>query len=371
MARKSDSDGGFDQFGNLSDPTQNWWDPPTPDPTQTGGGSGSGQGVTDPSVKSATPPDPNSPEEIARLNGIYGPGGTAMTRPSPTATWDPQKEAWNPETTPTTTTGGGDADLRAQIAKWAAMQGADPSLSGNPDYWVDAINKRGGLNAGNTQYWQDASVGPNAFFNNPGREGTSAPPAAGGGGATSGGNLRDLLTQLIMGGKDPASTQQRQALQDRLNGMMDAYGKPVTADDPLIHNASDAYGGDVQRSIASFREQAAERAHAQGVPTGAFDAQIGNAVQAGGRATGKFTTDLIGQETNTRRNLLAQAMGQSASLANDSDNTALRGKSLDLSSILGQEGVDNQDSQFYDNLTSNMSSHANDLDTILQELLLK
>jgi hypothetical protein len=66
--------------------------------------------------------------------------------------------------------GGGDP-LRAQIAQWAAMPGADPSLANDPDYWVNAINSRGGLNAGNTQYWQNASVGPSAFFNNPGREG--------------------------------------------------------------------------------------------------------------------------------------------------------------------------------------------------------
>lgn len=71
---------------------------------------------------------------------------------------------------------GGDAALRAQIAQWASMPGADPSLGNNPDYWVGAINSRGGLNAGNTQYWQDASVGPSAFFNNPNRESSGAAP---------------------------------------------------------------------------------------------------------------------------------------------------------------------------------------------------
>ncbi len=75
-----------------------------------------------------------------------------------------------------------EASLRAQIAQWAAMPGADPSLANDPDYWVKAINDKGGLNPSNTQYWQEASVGPTAFFNNPNREqnggvGGQAPPA--------------------------------------------------------------------------------------------------------------------------------------------------------------------------------------------------
>src|SRR6516164_7961058 len=61
--------------------------------------------------------------------------------------------------------------LRAQIAQWAAMPGADPSLANDPNYWVNAINSRGGLTDANRQYWQNASVGPSAFFNNPDREG--------------------------------------------------------------------------------------------------------------------------------------------------------------------------------------------------------
>lgn len=62
------------------------------------------------------------------------------------------------------------ATIRAQVAQWASMPGADPSLASDPDYWVNTIIKDGGLGTDNSQYWQDASVGPNAFFNNPGRD---------------------------------------------------------------------------------------------------------------------------------------------------------------------------------------------------------
>lgn len=71
-----------------------------------------------------------------------------------------------------------EAAIRSQIAQWAAMPGADPSLSNDPDYWVKAITSRGGLGADNTQYWQNASVGPTAFFNNPNRESGNTPAAA-------------------------------------------------------------------------------------------------------------------------------------------------------------------------------------------------
>jgi hypothetical protein len=68
-----------------------------------------------------------------------------------------------------TSTAGG-TDVRAFIAQLAQMPGADPSLAKDPDYWVNAINSRGGLTDANRQYWQDAAVGPTAFFNNPNRE---------------------------------------------------------------------------------------------------------------------------------------------------------------------------------------------------------
>lgn len=335
MARKR-YDEGPDEYGNIEDPsTYSWNAPAPPDEPDVQ--------VTDPPVRS---PDPT-----------IDPGNDH----DPFATPPP------PTNIPNGGNGGGDAALRAQIAQWAAMEGADPSLGNDPDYWVGAINSRGGLNAGNTQYWQDASVGPSAFFRNPNRE------QGGGGGSTSGGGggssqLRDLLLQMISQRQGPNAN--RDALYSKLNSLMDKYSQPVDENDPDIARSADAYQGDVQRSLSAFREQAAERAHAEGVGTGAFDAQIGNALQAGGRATGKYKTDLIDRERQSRRAALSGALGQTIGLLGESDNNAQSGFASTLSGLLGQEGVDNQDTQFYDNLTTNMSSHANDLDTILQELLI-
>ncbi len=86
-------------------------------------------------------------------------------------------------------TGGGDPNfkngrttdptrIKQEIGLWAAMPGADPSLANDPDYWVRRILETGGLGADNSQYWQDAGVGPTAFFRNPNREAGSTPAPA-------------------------------------------------------------------------------------------------------------------------------------------------------------------------------------------------
>ncbi len=66
-----------------------------------------------------------------------------------------------------------DGQIASYVAQWASMAGADPSLSNDPGYWVRRIKETGGLGSDNLQYWQNASVGPTAFFNNPNRETSS------------------------------------------------------------------------------------------------------------------------------------------------------------------------------------------------------
>lgn len=372
MARRRDDDGdGINDDGSMDDPsTLQWGAPLPPPPGQQDNFEDPPFGTNDPAPRASTPVNPNSSEELARQNSMYGVGGTASQNPGGGATFDPNTGQWS---TPAGAGGGGGADaaLRAQIAQWASMPGADPSLAADPDYWVRAINSRGGLNSGNTQYWQDASVGDKAFFRNPGRESQGGGGVTAGGGASgpdSGSALRNALIQMISQRSGPNA--QRDALYGRLNALMDKYSQPVDENDPDIARSSDAYQGDVQRSLAGFREQAAERAHAEGVGTGAFDSQLGNAMQAGGRATGKYKTDLIDRERSARRAALSGALGQTIGLLGETDNNAQSGFASSLSGLLGQQGIDNQDDQFYDDLTSKMSSHANDLDTILQELLI-
>lgn len=57
--------------------------------------------------------DPNSPDELARVNALYGPGGTAMTKPTDASVWNPTSETW------------GDGKDWTKDPQWA---GLDPRL---------------------------------------------------------------------------------------------------------------------------------------------------------------------------------------------------------------------------------------------------
>lgn len=189
------------------------YDPSQPiDPSAFGdNGTQSGtQGVTDPSVR-APGPGATPPGTVVPLT----PGADSVVAgPSPLLPDGSPNPAWRQNmTTPATLAGmysgtapaasaGGrndEAAIRAQIAKWASMPGADPSLGNDPDYWVKAITSRGGLGSDNMQYWQDASVGPTAFFRNPTREsggnGGNGSVATGGANNNGGqGGLSSFLT---------------------------------------------------------------------------------------------------------------------------------------------------------------------------------
>jgi len=81
---------------------RDWWSTNAPTPPTMPSGP-----VTDPhDPRLGDPAHGNDPEVLAWLNTHYDQGGTAYNPPTPTATWDPQQQAWNP-TTPVTPPGGG------------------------------------------------------------------------------------------------------------------------------------------------------------------------------------------------------------------------------------------------------------------------
>lgn len=134
----------------------------------------SSQGVTDPSTRAGSAPDPNSPEELARLNKIYGPGGSVYSPPTPTATWNANTETWN---TPAAPAASGDLMSRIQAALSAAKSTDDPNywyqkISADPNgagsawgYWVDRINRGNGAGLG-LPLFQDGPA--NAYASQPG-----------------------------------------------------------------------------------------------------------------------------------------------------------------------------------------------------------
>jgi hypothetical protein len=225
--------------------------------------------------------------------------------------------------------------------------------------------------------------------------------AAGGGSATSAGggsSLSDYLMQLMTAGRGNSTDPARAAMLSRLNALMDQYSQPVTADDPVIKAGTQAYTGQVNRSVSGFKKQAAERAYAEGVPTGAFDAQIGNATMAGGRAIGDNEAKLMHDELLSRRQSLMAALQSSSGLLSAQDTadiqnkianidaviksrgldieSSLGGQSLDLQKLLGTTSlanqatsIGNQNNQFYDQLGVSTANQGSTLDQILAQLL--
>lgn len=87
--------------------------------------------VTDPhDPRLSDPAYASDPDVLAFLNGIYGPGGTAMTQPTPTSTWNPGTQAWNPPPATTTApplTGGGGGSAAAPLGVPTSGFGAAPT----------------------------------------------------------------------------------------------------------------------------------------------------------------------------------------------------------------------------------------------------
>ena len=227
--------------------------------------------------------------------------------------WDKYQAPGKATTTGTTAPDyGSDTGILAQIAQWAAMPGADPSLKNDPNYWLGAIKSRGGLNAGNLQYWQDAGVGPTAFFNNPNREGgapgnVSAPPPAPGAApapAPSVSTAPPPIAAPVIGSSTGGPQQaQSDGLFDFLMGRA-KQSTQVDPNDPMIRSQSDNYSANLTRTGRQYLSELAERKGAGG-NIGAESRMVAEKnAQAGAAHEG----ELVQHESDARRQEIEQAL---------------------------------------------------------------
>lgn len=240
--------------------------------------------------------------------------------------------------------------------------------------------------------------------------GGSPAPAATAGSTSGGGDGGSALSSFLQNWLSSPSTGQtanHTALFQRLMGLADTYSAPVTADDPNIKASSEAYHGQTARAVQNFRTRAAERAHAEGVGTGSFDSQIGNAEMAAGRSEASNTTSMMQTELQSRRANLMSTLQQAGAQLSASDQAELQSKiaaidgllrgqsntltsrgqditsqlgnkGLDITQLLGQgaqdiqrTGVGNQNNQFYDKLGVDSASNTAQLDYLWKSLGLK
>lgn len=321
-------------------------DPAVSRDTLTGGV----QGVTDPTAKSPSP----APDSGSVGAGIPWEPGASQPSSSPAGQhWDANMANFVPDApAPTQTdagaggqTSGGNDALLKQIAQWAAMPGADPSLANDPNYWVGAINSRGGLNAGNTQYWQNASVGPSAFFNNPNREsGAAATPTP----ATAPAPVPAAQASVAPNsGTSAYNEQMRQILLSQIQGLK----APTTAEDPEVAPAIGAFNTQSQRDQATNRDALAERYYAQGdngsaLNSGGFNTSVQQGLEKSAGDRANFTGSTILAVAQQKRSQLQQMLTTATNAGLTDAAQQIQAKIAELDANLRQQGISNQASQF-------------------------
>lgn len=280
--------------------------------------------------------------------------GTDPAAPtSRTARGDPADQS---TTNPSASTGGQGGSMADPVdafntSDWVTQALAAAKSTDDPAYWNGKVGDDPNVQNPTTrasalQTWQDyINHGNGNGLGNPLRNDTPAGAGAAGGGSASpagaGGTLSDFLNSLLSQYQTNSAntSSQRNSLLQRLSGLIDQYSQPVTADDPGIKAATDAYTGDVNRATNAYQKQAAERSYAEGVPSGAFDSAIGNATMAGGKAIGDYQGNLINTETQNRRSAVTSLAGQELGALGGEDSTSLESMLAGLNS-----------NEFYDQL---------------------
>lgn len=301
-------------------------------PGDNGGAAPKSSGAAPPPITGINPQTGygyGSPDD----NAFYGPTGASQTR-----------------------SGTDPAYIKSRVYWLSTLPGSNPSLKSDPGYWEKQILDNGGWKSQGTSeidpFWHDKAMQP---------EGAPA-----GGDTKPGSQVNDVLSQLLTklfgaGAADPNGPLRKQ-ISDKFGSLMDQYSKPVSPDDPIIQANTDAFHGTEQRSLGQYGEMAAERAHAEGVPVGAFDSAVGNATSAAGRDEATNLGSQMTNETNARRAALGGVLGQASNFSNVTDEQKLREELAVLSDATGNQ-------QFYDSLAAGMGSQNSELDKLLATIL--
>lgn len=192
-----------------------------------------------------------------------------------------------------------------------------------------------------------------------------------------------MFQQMMSGqqAKQDGLDAHRKGLKSKLDEMIGLYSRPVTGNDPGIKEQTFNYEGKMGRALQRQREKMASRAHAEGLPTGAFDSWVGGSELKAGQATADYEGRLIADEMKQRRAALSDMLNQSRGLLSEEDqmdlnrqiamiDANLRGQGSDRDYDLGLKGLDMQKYGIDANSAVGMagvgaSNHATDMRTQL------
>jgi hypothetical protein len=120
----------------------------------------------------------------------------------------------------------------------------------------------------------------------------------------------------------------------------------VTADDPSIKPAIDAYYRTRERAMQGERTAAAERANAMGGGGGALDAARERAYQSFGQDVGSYSAQAVLNELTSRKSYLENMAKVSLGLLTADQDAALRMQIAELQAAIDREKLQQQNDQF-------------------------
>ena len=265
------------------------------------------------------PYDPSAP--IDTSTPLPAPETPPPAEPGPEAPAQPPASAtprdWN-------TTDFGQPGM---VEEWFAAKGITP-FSGSADYWRQKWNEYG---RANPSYFLQRLNQAEEIIGRPGSPGNPG-PQGGSGGYQDTINVEDHTDPRIM---------------EAIMRMLSEGSTPVSADDPNIRAQFNPQSQIMQRGRARARATAAERAFAQGqTGEGTIDTAANAIDQQSNLDEANLMGQLIGQELTSRRQMVVNALG----FAQGEERLQLQRQLAEIDANLRLMGINNQNSQFYDNM---------------------
>lgn len=99
------------------------------------------------------------------------------------------------------------------------------------------------------------------------------------------------------------------AIHGQILSALNQYNTPVSLTDPNLAPQASAYQGARERARRQQQEGNAERAYATGSTTGGLDSATNAGYESAGRDIGAYNANLVGAESEKRRQALLQSLG--------------------------------------------------------------
>ena len=139
--------------------------------------------------------------------------------------------------------------------------------------------------------------------------------------------------------------------------------------DPAIKAQLDSYNAQQERQLRQGQGRLAERAYAQGLPAGFYDAQLAGSTREAAESAGEYGAQLVGAQIEQQRDEILSLLQLGAGLMTGQEEMELRALLAQLNAELAREGLAQSSMQFYDDLRFRSGSHEADLNQRYLEFL--